>query len=718
MATALHVLIVEDSEDDALLLVRALRRGGLDPAWQRVENARELAAALDSAAWDCVLSDYTLPTLDAPTALSILKARGLDVPFLIVSRNVGEDVAVAAMKAGANDYIMKGNLARLVPAIEREMRDAHERETRRRAESALVESEERYALAARGANDGLWDWDLRTHRIYFSPRWKLMLGFAEEEIGDGVEEWLSRVHREDAARLKTQIVAHLNGETVHFENEHRMTHRDGSWRWMLSRGLAVRDEKGAAYRMAGSQTDITERKLAEEQLLHDAFHDALTGLPNRALFLDRLGLALERSRRRDGRFAVLFVDLDRFKVVNDGLGHLAGDALLVAVSQRLLAFVHPGDTLARFGGDEFTILLDEVGGAEDAVRTAERIQGELSRPFDLPSGREVFTTASVGIALSDVRYQTADELLRDADTAMYRAKAQGRARYVLFDAGMHTRAVELLTLETDLRRALERDELVVYYQPIVAIDTGRLSGFEALVRWRHPLRGLVLPSEFIGFAEESALIVPLGAWVLKEACRQTAAWVRSASGDPPLTVSVNVSARQLARPELGDEVEAALEESGLPASSLRLEITESLMVQSAEAAPATLARLRGLGIELYVDDFGTGYSSLGTLQTLPVDKLKIDSSFVARLEANEGSRELVRTILALARNLGLGVIAEGVETEGQRRLLAELGCEQGQGFLFAGPLTAEEVGELVASRGVLDTVESVGAADGAAEPAA
>ncbi|HKC24583.1 MAG TPA: EAL domain-containing protein [Thermoanaerobaculia bacterium] len=704
MATALRVLIVEDSEDDALLLVRALKRGGLDPAWRRVDDARELAAALDTAEWDCVLSDYTLPTLDAPTALSILKGRGLDVPFLIVSRNVGEDVAVAAMKAGAHDYIMKGNLARLVPAIEREIRDAHERETRRRAESALFESEERYALAARGANDGLWDWDLRTRLIYFSSRWKLMLGFADDEIGDGVEEWFSRVYREDAPRLKTQIVAHLNGETVHFENEHRMEHRDGSWRWMLSRGLAVRDEKGIAYRMAGSQTDITERKLAEEQLLHDAFHDALTGLPNRALFLDRLGLALERSRRRDGRFAVLFVDLDRFKMVNDGLGHVAGDSLLVAVSQRLLAFVHPGDTLARFGGDEFTILLDEVGGAEDAVRTAEGIQGELSRPFDLPAGREVFTTASVGIALSDGRYQTADELLRDADTAMYRAKAQGRARYVLFDAGMHTRAVELLTLETDLRRALERDELSVYYQPIVSIETGRLSGFEALVRWRHPQRGLVLPSEFIGFAEESGLVVPLGAWVLKEACRQTAAWLRAAGADPPLTVSVNVSARQLARPELGDEVEAALEESGLPASSLRLEITESLTVQGADAAPATLARLRGLGIELYVDDFGTGYSSLGTLQMLPVDKLKIDSSFVARLEANEGSRELVRTILALARNLGLGVIAEGVETEGQRRLLGALGCEQAQGFLFARPLTAEEAGAMVAARNLLGEV--------------
>ncbi|HEY9750603.1 MAG TPA: PAS domain S-box protein, partial [Allocoleopsis sp.] len=372
---------------------------------------------------------------------------------------------------------------------------------RKQAEEALRESQERYALAVAGANDGLWDWNLKTNEIYFSSRWQSMLGYQEGEISSSPNEWFSRVHPEDVERLKAQINLHLEGLSPHFESEHRMRHQDGSYRWMLSRGLAVRDADQKVSRMAGSQTDVTERKHVEEQLLHDAFHDVLTGLPNRSLFMDRLGLAIERSKRPGNNlFAVLFLDLDRFKVINDSLGHMIGDQLLIAIARRLEACLRGGDTVARLGGDEFTILLEDIVDIHDATRIANRIHQALQSPFNL-QGQEVFTSVSIGIALSETGYDWPEDLLRDADTAMYRAKSLGRACHEVFDRTMHLRAVELLHLETDLRRAIERQELRLYYQPIVSLTTGRIHGFEALIRWQHPERGLISPAEFIPVAE-------------------------------------------------------------------------------------------------------------------------------------------------------------------------------------------------------------------------
>ncbi|HEY4491262.1 MAG TPA: PAS domain S-box protein, partial [Acidobacteriota bacterium] len=363
---------------------------------------------------------------------------------------------------------------------------------RKLAEKALRESEERYALAVTGANDGLWDWDLKTNKIYFSERWKSMLGYSPELISNSPDEWFKRVHPDDFERLKAEITSHLKGNIAQLQNEHRMLHQDGSYRWMLSRGVAVRDIKGA-YRMAGSQTDVTERKLAVEQLLHDAFHDALTNLSNRALFMDRLSGAAARATsraRRGGRylFAVLFLDLDRFKVINDSLGHLIGDQLLISIARRLEKCLRPGDTIARLGGDEFAILIEDILDVEDAITVAKRIQSDLKMPLDVGE-QEVFTSASIGIALSSVKYEKAEDLLRDADTAMYRAKALGKARYEVFSESMHGRAVALLQLETDLRRAIERNEFVIHYQPIVSLQNRKVIGFEALVRWKHPDRG-------------------------------------------------------------------------------------------------------------------------------------------------------------------------------------------------------------------------------------
>jgi len=562
---------------------------------------------------------------------------------------------------------------------------------RRRQELALRESEERYALAARGANDGLWDWHLFTNEVFYSTRWKAMLGYAEEEVGTSLDEWLKRVHPEDAPHLKMEIATHTAGITHHLQDEHRIMHKDGGYRWVLCRGVAVRDGAGKAYRMAGSLTDITERKLAEEQLLHDAFHDSLTNLPNRALFTDLLGRSLGRAQRRaDYRFAVLFIDLDRFKVVNDSLGHSVGDELLRAITRRIERCVRPGDTVARLGGDEFTILVDDIGNASDATRVADRIQRELTQPFNL-SGHEVFTSASIGIALSASGYEEVDDLLRDADIAMYRAKALGKARYEVFDTAMHARAMALLELETDLRRAIERNEFRLYYQPVVNLETGRIAGFEGLVRWQHPQRGLIGPAAFVPIAEEMGLIIPIGRWVLKEACRQMQEWQERFPGTRDLTISVNLSGKQFAQARLVEDVSQALKESGLAPGRLRLEITESAVMENAASAMAMIEQLRGLDVKIDIDDFGTGYSSLSYLQRFEVDHLKIDRSFVSNIGSDRGENaEIVRTIVTLARHLGMDAVAEGVETQDQLRMLQELGCGSVQGFLFAEPVSRDE----------------------------
>ena len=565
---------------------------------------------------------------------------------------------------------------------------------RKQAEEALRRSEERYALAARGANDGLWDWDLERNEIYYSSRWAAMLGFEEGELGNDPQEWFSRVHPGDRGRLRHEINEHLEGRSPHFQCEYRLRHRTSSFRWMLSRGLAVRDQGGRAYRMAGSQTDISDRKQAESQLLHDALHDALTGLPNRALFINRLEMALQRGRRSPRtRFAVLFLDLDRFKVINDSLGHRLGDELLVALADRLRSSVRVIDTVARLGGDEFGFLLEGLVDVRQAIRNAERILAELQRPFHL-SGHEVFTSGSIGIAIGDFECSGPEQILRDADIAMYRAKAQGRAAFTVFDQEMHREAVAAMQLENDLRRALERHELELHYQPVACIADGRICGLEALVRWHHPERGLLLPTQFIGSAEETGLIVPLGAWVLETACRQLSRWSQALGSQPGVSVSVNLSARQLAHPDLVPQVRRTLEATGADPARLKLEITESVLMADAPAAQNVLQQLRrGLGLSVMIDDFGTGYSSLAYLHQFPIDTLKIDRSFVSRL--GHGEEEIVRAIVTLGRSLGMQVLGEGVETPAQLAALGRLGCHLAQGFLLAPPLPAAEAEALL-----------------------
>jgi diguanylate cyclase (GGDEF)-like protein len=434
------------------------------------------------------------------------------------------------------------------------------------------------------------------------------------------------------------------------------------------------------------ENEVAERKLVEAQLLHNAFHDGLTGLANRALFMDHLKLALGRAGRlEDYQFAVLFLDLDRFKVINDSLGHMAGDHLLVEIARRLETAMRPGDTVSRLGGDEFTILLDDLKDAGEAEAVAERLQRELAVTFRL-GGHEVFTTASIGIALSATGYQRPGDILRDADTAMYHAKQLGKARHVVFDQAMHASAMDQLGLERDLRWAVERQELFLQYQPIVSLDTGSLRGFEALVRWQHPERGIIPPAKFIPIAEETGLIIQIGKWVLEEACRQMSEWQKLSPPDEPLPISVNLSGRQFLQPDLLAQIEDVLLKTGLEARSLKLEITETVVMENIETATRTLERLQALGVELSIDDFGTGYSSLSYLQRFPVSTLKIDRSFVSRITESDASAEIVRTIMNLAQHLGMDVVAEGVETEQQSMQLRALACEFGQGYYFSKPM--------------------------------
>ncbi len=565
-------------------------------------------------------------------------------------------------------------------------------------------AQERYALAAQGANDGLWDWDLVTNEIYLSPRWKAMLGWSEGEIGANPEEWFKRIHPEDRDRVKAEIAIHQDGLTPHFESEHRVRCGDGRYLWVLTRGIVVRDAEGAATRMAGSQTDITRRKQIEEQLLHDAFHDSLTGLPNRALLMERLGRAFTRARRdQHYRFAVLFLDLDRFKVINDSLGHPVGDDLLIALVRRLEACVREGDTFARLGGDEFTILLDNIHDTGDAIQVADRLQAELTLPFSV-HGHEIFTSASIGIAVSSPQYHRPEEIVRDADSALYRAKALGKACHALFDPTMHEGAMALLQLENDLRRAVERQEFLVHYQPIVSLSSGKITGFEALVRWQHPQRGIVLPSEFIPVAEETGLIVPIGTFVLHEAVRQMGVWQAQFLASPPLTISVNVSGKQFAQPDLLERVRAVLQGNELKPCQLRLEITESVMMENGELATKLLSQLRALNVCVQIDDFGTSYSSLGRLQQFQIDALKIDRSFVSRLGPAGENTEIVEAIVKLAHALGMDVVAEGVETLAHLSYLQALGCTYGQGWLFSKPVDADVAAGLLAAQRCTSTV--------------
>jgi diguanylate cyclase (GGDEF)-like protein/PAS domain S-box-containing protein len=694
MATpdTIKVLLVEDDEEDYLItrdMLSGHERVRFAVDW-RSSYASGLLA-IGEQRHDVYLIDYRL---GPRTGLELVRqgfAGRRRAPVIILTGETDYEIDLEATTLGVTDFLVKQELDQ--SGLERSLRYAISHHT---TLNELARSEERFSLAVRAANDGIWDWDLSTQQVYFSPRWHAILGYPDRSGEQHTPAaWFDLVHREDLARLRADIDAHLQGGTPHLESEHRMRHTNGTWRWVLTRGLAIRNPDGKVTRMAGSISDVHDRRVAQRQLQHDALHDGLTGLPNRALFMDRVDQVLHRSARDpDIGCAVLFLDIDRFKLVNDSLSHAVGDQLLVTLAGRVASALRPGDTVARIGGDEFTVLLDGVTDEAAATLVSERIQHELSGAF-MAGNHELFLTASIGISLS-APGKTPAELVRDADIAMYAAKRRTRGSYAVFDESMHRRVVDRLARENELRQAVEQSQLRVHYQPIVDLGSGRIRGLEALARWPAG-RPQVSPLEFITIAEETGMISALGNHVLHTAFKTLSEWRRSGAVPEDLCMSVNVSARQLEDPRLPRSIQAAIRHAALAPESVWLEITESTLMQDPERMQGIISEVCATGAGLHLDDFGTGYSSLAALHRFPVQTLKIDQSFVASITGVEdGSDTIVRSMVALAHSLGLDVIAEGIETPAQLRRLRALGCEYGQGFLFSRPLTAEDIPSLFA----------------------
>jgi diguanylate cyclase (GGDEF)-like protein/PAS domain S-box-containing protein len=556
---------------------------------------------------------------------------------------------------------------------------------------SLRESEERYALAIAGSDSGIWDWDLTRGRVYYSERWKQLLGCAPAEIDDTPDAWFARILSCHLPRFHSEFNAHLRGETAVLDTEIEMLHSDGGTRWMLCRAAAVRDAEGRATRLAGSMSDITALKRAEEELRYLASYDPLTGLRNRREFLSHVQSALARARKTpEYKFALLFIDFDRFKLVNDTLGHRVGDGLLRGIAERFRGLLGESDVIARFGGDEFVILVDNVRGWPEVRSACERIVAEMARPHQI-EGHEVVSTASVGVACSDGACESAETMLRYADAAVYTAKAAGRSCYRVFDAAMFDAMMARHDLEHDLRSARLEEQIRIVYQPVISLEDGGVVGFEALARWEHPSRGLMEPACFLEIAEESGAITALGEIVLRRACRQVRSWRSVAGGSECLSIAVNISRRQLLQSGFVGMVRSVIRESEIDAASLILEISESVMMDGLDEISRVLAELRDIGVSLAMDDFGTGHSSLSCLHTFPLSALKIDRSFIVHMSERREFSAVLHAIVSLADNLGLRVIAEGVEAREQLVQLQAMGCAYAQGYLFSRELTAPEV---------------------------
>ena len=560
----------------------------------------------------------------------------------------------------------------------------------------LTERNQLFEVITENAADMIAVIDGAGNRVYNSPAYQKVLGYSSEELKSTSS--VEQIHPEDQQRvLEAAAKARITGRGERLE--YRIRHKDGTWLILESVATAIQSEEGLAERLVIVNRDITERKRAEEALAHNALHDALTNLPNRTLVLERVRHALALSQRHTSyKFAVLFIDLDEFKVFNDSLGHAAGDALLIQIAGRLTVSIRGADTVsrpvqmrdpstfvsvARLGGDEFTVLLEDIKDCGDAIRVAERIQERLKIPF-VVEGQEAVITASIGIAFCATSYINPEDLVRDAEIAMYRAKREGKARCQVFDNAMHTLAVKRLQLETDLRRALELGEFRVHYQPIVSLQSGQIAGFEALSRWQRP-EGLLSPAHFIQIAEQTGIILPMNRLLLREACLQLRAWHLQFPSDPPLTMSVNITPKEFAQPDLADQIGAILVEVGIDPSNINVEITETIAMADPQRSSLLLSELKALGVHMSIDDFGTGYSSLSRLQGFPVDTLKIDRTFISKIDTDRETRKIVRIIVMLAHNLGLKVVAEGAETAEQVSLLKQLKCELVQGYFFARP---------------------------------
>ncbi len=648
-------------------------------------------AAVSSAEYDALLVDVAD---DQRLWTRLLRDRRLPPIPVVAIDSIGKPAQRTARRStlvqeGADAVVLRSELSGAL--LEATIHAAVERGRMRKA---LSEVQERFALAVRGSNDGVWEWLLDSGEMHFSRRWRELLGYGLDDLSNSVDEWFGRVHPGDLAALRADIETHLAGEKAFHENEHRLRASDGTYRWVISRGVVQRDAVGRPLRMAGSLTDTSDYRLREQKLRDESRQDPLTGLPRREPFMERVSRAIElRQQDENYSYTVLMIDVDRFRWLADSIGHQAADSVLAILARRLIGCVRPEDMVARFGGDKFAVMLENLDDVNAGTDIANRIRTAIHDPFEV-EGQTVYATVSIGLTSSARNYDDPDEIISDVSAAANKAKERGQDRHEVFETKMRIDALTHLRLEVALRQAVERSEFELNYQPIVALDSRRLVGFEALTRWRHPRRGLVPPSEFIPVAEQTGLILPIGRWAIAEAVRQLKRWNEALPEHQPLTMSVNLSGRQLADPRLLEEIEIALANSDLPPGSLRMELTESVLMENAETVLRVLESLRSAGVRIWVDDFGTGYSSLSYLHRFPVDGLKIDKSFVDVLDGSEHGAAMIRTIVGLAQALHVEVIAEGIEHRSQAEELLRLGCPRGQGFLFGEPLRPARVAEI------------------------
>jgi diguanylate cyclase (GGDEF)-like protein/PAS domain S-box-containing protein len=669
-----RLIVVDDSDDDAELVVRELRRSGWAPEYERVDKHTTLVKALHASEWDLVVADYSLPQLDALQTLEVLAQYDPNLPCVVVSGRTGEEAAVEVMQRGARDYVVKDRLGRLGPVVERVLLGAEERREKEATERALRELEQRFHSVVDTAMDAVITVDADGVIETLNPAAERLFGYgASDAVGHHIDTLLTEPHCDEPGPHFERVGRHKHGTTFPLE-------------------ISLSEAEVAGRRIyTWIARDVRERKAFEAHLAEQALRDPLTGVANRTLLVDRITSTQSRASRRPASAALLFLDLDRFKVINDRYGHAAGDEVLRVVAKRLAALVRPADTIARLGGDEFVVLCEDIDGVAGAELIATRIAVALQSPV-LVSGSDVVVSASIGIAVVDDPTLDADTLLRDADAAMYQAKEHGRDRFEIFDHEMRAQAFARTQIEHALHRALECEQLQLHYQPQRSLTTGDLVGFEALLRWDHPERGLLPPAQFLSVADETGVIVPIGEWAIGEACRQIARF--TTQYDAPLTMWVNLSARQLVHADLVDNVATVLREVGSHVT-LGIEITEDALMSDPGTAIAATRRLRDLGVRLAIDDFGTGYSSLHYVKLFPVDTLKIDRSFVQGVAADVQDAAIVSAIVGLSRALGLDVIAEGVEEPEQAATLRELGCDVAQGYYYARPLPEADAIDLL-----------------------
>jgi diguanylate cyclase (GGDEF)-like protein/PAS domain S-box-containing protein len=684
-----HILCVDDDIAGLTQLGQQLRQAGYTVT--AAASGQAALDLLDSQRFDLVMLDLTMPEMGGLEVLYRVR-QGLrpdELPIIMMA-DVGEDDLVAgALNDGADDYVSKPlHLPVAMARIRSHL-------ARCSAIAANKSEQERFALAVAGSSDGIWDWIIKTDQLYFSPRCLELLGLDKDAVFETMDSWVALLHRDDVDAFQLALRNHLEGISLAFQIECRIQHVNMTYRWFLVRGTSLRNEYGKAWRVAGSISDISERKLT----------DAMTGLPNRIVLYDRINQSIIKTKRRErgtggagpaANFGIILLQIDRYETMREAYGQAFCDLVQKAVAQRLIGTLRTTDTLTIMSENTMCILVDVMRDDTDLVRVANRVKKAAEEPITM--GEEsVMLTLSIGMAQAQPHHEIADELIKDATAALNKARDEGGGQEVVFDPEMQRRARDRLRIEADLHQALRREELLVLYQPIVDLNTGALSGFEALVRWHHPTRGMVSPMDFIPIAEETGLIVPIGTWVLQQSCRQARAWI-DAGADPNIFVSVNVSSRQLDGPSLPDIVRAALEANKLEPERLKLEITESAVMRDFEVTLDLLNRLRGIGAGLSLDDFGTGYSSLSLLKRLPIDTLKVDRSFVSSMAVDSAGVRMVEAILQLARLFRLKVVAEGIERNEESELLRALSCEYGQGWLFGKPLTPDACMERLLKR--------------------